>query len=245
MKATAFFLALAVSGIAADTAAFEVASIKVNGSVGQPGFLKPTPDGLMIENMPIRNCIGWAWNLPLYRISEAASGSARYDIVAKAAAATPVDRIRLMLRTLLEERFHLVVHFETKDVPVYALVSKGGLKQLHDPDPGHAAGVELASTDAGGGKHWMFHNTTLSALAGLFSAAPLGRPILDLTGLKGSFDYSFVEPPRTLVDGPLLEHILGDVFPEIQRQLGIRVEARAAPSEILIIDRVDKTPTEN
>jgi uncharacterized protein (TIGR03435 family) len=171
---------------------------------------------------------------------------AHYDVVAKAAGAIPVDQIRLMLRTLLEERFHLAVHFETKDLPVYALVlAKGGPKQLHDPEPGHEVGVELESRDAAGAKHWVFHNSPVSTLAGLFSAAPLGRPIIDMTGLKGSFDYRFVEPPWAPADGPLLEHILGDVFPEIQRQLGVRVEAKTTPMEVLIIDHVDKTPTEN
>jgi uncharacterized protein (TIGR03435 family) len=245
MKARAVFFVVCVC-VAAQKPAFEVASIKVNGSVGQPGFLKPTPDGLMIENMPMRNCIGWAWNLPLYRIPETTSSAERYDIVAKAAAATPADQIRLMLRTLLEERFHLAVHFETKDMPVYAFVlAKGGPKQLKDPEPGRGAGTKLESTDAAGGKHWVFQNAPLSALAGLFSAPQLGRPILDMTGLKGSFDYGFVEPPRASADGPVLEHIIGDVFPEIQRQLGIHVEAKATATDILVIDRVNKTPTEN
>jgi uncharacterized protein (TIGR03435 family) len=238
-------LFLAVSGLAADKPVFAVASVKVNGSVGKPGFLKPTPDGLMIENMALRNCVGWAWNLPLYQVLETGSASAHYDIVAKADGSTPVDQIRLMLRALLEERFHLVFHFEKKDMPVYALVlAKGGPKQLHDPEPGHGAGVELRSSDASG-KHWVFHNSPLAALGGLFSAAVLERPILDMTGLKGGFDYSFVETPWSPADGPLLDHILGDVFPEMQRQLGIRVEARTAPTDVLIIDRADKTPTEN
>ncbi len=245
MKATALFFAVCYC-TAAQKPAFEVASIKLNTSVGQVGYSKPTPDGIMIENLSIPSCVAWAWNLPLYRISESTEASARYDIVAKGSGPTPVDQIRLMLQTLLEERFHLRTHFETKDMPVYALVlAKGGPKQLHDPETGHGVGVELGSRDAAGQKHWVFHKAPLSILAGLFSAAALGRPILDMTGLKGGFDFGFVEPAWAPSDGPLVEHILGDVFPEMQRQLGIRVEARTAPTEILIIDKVDRTPTEN
>jgi uncharacterized protein (TIGR03435 family) len=245
MNASQFVGILLVCGVAADQGAFEVASIRVNGSMGKTGFLKPTPDGLMIENMAMRNCIAWAWNLPLYRIS-GAEGPAHFDIVAKANGLAPNEQIRLMLQSLLEERFHLVVHFEKKDIPVYALaLAKGGPKMLHDPEAGHGSGVELESTDAAGGKHWAFHNVPLSALAGLFSATVLERPILDMTGFQGAFDYNFVEPPLTPPDEPLVDHLVGDVFPEVQRQLGIRVEARAAPTDILIIDRVDKTPTEN
>src|ERR1700677_3342841 len=122
--------AACVCGAAADRPAFEVASIKVNGSVGKAGFLKPTPDGLMIENMAIRNCVAWAWNVPFYRVS-GAGDSTHFDIVAKANGPAPTDQIRLMLQTLLQERFHLAIHFEKKDIPVYALVlAKGGPKML-------------------------------------------------------------------------------------------------------------------
>lgn len=78
--------------------------------------------------------------------------------------------------------------------------------------------------------------------AGLYSAAALGRPIIDMTGLKGGFDFTFIEPP---LDGSLVDHIVGDIFPEMQRQLGIRVVAQMAPADLLIVDHLDKTPTEN
>jgi uncharacterized protein (TIGR03435 family) len=245
----ALFLASFVSGLAVDKPAFEVASIKVNGSVGESGMLKPTPDGLMIENYPMTALIAWAWNLPPYEVLappwfKGAQASAGYDIVAKAAGPAPRDQLRLMLQTLLEERFHLAVHFEKKDTPVYELVlAKGGAKALREPEPGHDTRTELGSTDAAG-KHWVFHNEPLSALAGLYSATALGRPILDRTGLTGKYDFTFVEPPGAR-DGPYGEFIVGEIFPEMQRQLGIRVEARTAPIDVLVIDRVDRNPVEN
>ena len=240
-------LAASVLAFSAEKPAFEVASIKPNASEGKPGILKPLPDGVTIESVDIRSLISWAWHLPMYQVpSPPWLKPARYDIVARAAAQSPVDQLRLMMQTLLEERFHLAVHIEKKDIPVYALVAaKGGMKQLHDPEPGHAPGMELGSTDSSGGKHWVFHNLPLSALGGLYSNAALGRPILDMTEIKGGFDFTFVEPPRIPADTPMVDYILGDVFPEIQRQLGIRVEAKTAPTDVLIIDRVDARPTEN
>jgi uncharacterized protein (TIGR03435 family) len=243
----ALFLASVVSGLAVDKPAFEVASIKLSGRAEGAGFLKPTTDGLMIENYPMPGLIAWAWNLPPYQVPEpawfkGAQASTRYDIAAKAAGPTPRDQLRLMLQTLLEERFHLVVHFEKKDMPVYELVlAKGGAKSLREPEPGNVAGMQLGSTDAVG-KHWVFHNAPLSDLAGLYSATALGRPILDGTGLTGKYDFTFVEPPG---DGPYGEFIVDEIFPEMQRQLGIRVEARTAPIGVLVIDRVDRNPVEN
>ncbi len=242
------WILLAASALAfsEEKPAFEVASIKPNVSEGKPGILKPLPDGVTIENVDIRSLISWAWHLPMYQVpSPPWLKPARYDILARADRQSPIDQLRLMMQTLLEERFHLAVHLEKKDIPVYALLmAKTGPKALHDPEAGHEPGMELASTDSAG-KHWIFHNLPLSALGGLYSNAALGRPILDMTEMKGGFDFTFVEPPRTPADTPMVDYIVGDVFPEIQRQLGIRVEAKTAPTDVLIIDRVDARPTEN
>lgn len=88
--------------------------------------------------------------------------------------------------------------------------------------------MNLDSTDATGRQHRSFHNETLSALAGLIPNG-LGRPPLDMTGLRGPFDFAFVLPPWNHAEGPLGDHVVSDVFPEIQRQSGLRVQVRTAP----------------
>jgi uncharacterized protein (TIGR03435 family) len=130
-----------------------VASIRPNNNSDGSGIIKPTPAGLTIQNASVSFCIDWAWNIQDYRVSipgslKSSADSAHYDIVAKAAGPVPIDQLRLMLRNLLVDRFHLAVHFEKRDLPVFALVvAKGGPKQLHDPAANVEKHVELASTD--------------------------------------------------------------------------------------------------
>jgi uncharacterized protein (TIGR03435 family) len=66
-----------------------------------------------------------------------------------------------------------------------------------------------------------------------------------MTWIKGAFDFTFVMPAWNRADGPLADHVVEEVFPELQSQLGLRVEAQTAPLDVLVIDRLDKTPTEN
>jgi len=73
----------------------------------------------------------------------------------------------------------------------------------------------------------------------------LSRPLLDMTGVKGSYDFAFVLPAWNRADGPLGDHVVADVFPEVQRQLGLRVEARTAPIDVLVVDHIDKLASDN
>jgi uncharacterized protein (TIGR03435 family) len=231
--------------------AFDVASIRPAQDTGDgSGIVRPTPGLLRIRNVSVEFCIQQAWSLKQYQISvpgslKSAAGQ-RYDIDAKAAGSVPKDQLMFMLRTLLTQRFHLAFHFEKRDLPVFALVvDKNWPKGMHDPASATDSGMNLDSTDSQGGKHWSFHNSTVAALAGLLSAPGLDRPVVDLTGVKDTFDFKFVEPAWNRAEGPLADHLVANVFPEVQRQLGLRVQAQTAPTDVLVIDQLDKTPVEN
>src|SRR5580700_7855082 len=97
--------------------AFAAASIKSDDHSNSAGLLRPTPGALTAGNMAVSSYIKWAWDLRGdYQLSVPASlqayARARYAIVARADGAAPIDQLRLMLQTLLMERFHLVVHSE-------------------------------------------------------------------------------------------------------------------------------------
>lgn len=172
--------------------------------------------------------------------------SPHFDIVARAAGPVSNDRLRLMTQSMLTDRFHLSVHTEKRDIPVFALiVAKDGPKQLHSPsapnDPPHA---DFDQKNTEGGRHWLFHNEPIGAVGGIISNG-LERPIVDMTGMAGKFDYTFISPLWNRDEGPLGDFTIANVFPELQRQLGLRIEARTAPADVLVIDHADKLPTAN
>jgi uncharacterized protein (TIGR03435 family) len=230
---------------------FEAASIKVFDESQQSGSLNPNAEGLTAHNLSVAFLIQWAWNVKPYELSipnalKPGMDSPHYDIVARAAGPVSNDQLRLMTQSLLIDRFHLSVHNEKRDIPVFALITaKDGPKQLHPPaSPDDSPHVDLDSKNQEGGQHWLFHNEPAGAIGGILSNG-LDRPIVDMTALAGKFDYTFILPPWNRAEGPLGDHIIANVFPELQRQLGLRIEARTAPADVLVIDRIDKTPTEN
>lgn len=113
----------------ADTAAptFEVASVKPNRT-GAPGgsFVMP-PGRFTATNIPLKVLITNAYQLSFFQVVGGPGwvGTDRFDIAAKAPDGAPPEQTRAMVRTLLKERFKLVVHMETQDTPIYALVRAG------------------------------------------------------------------------------------------------------------------------
>ena len=105
--------------------AFEAATLRPNTS-GYAGWrLQPQPGGRLTgTNVPAAALIRFAYNLPDFQISGGPGwlASDRFDVEAKAEGDPPIDQKRLMLRTLLAERFKLTVHTETRELPIYALV---------------------------------------------------------------------------------------------------------------------------
>jgi bla regulator protein blaR1 len=148
----------------------------------------------------------------------------RYDIAANADRAVPSDNVRLMLRTLLLERFHLTTHSESRLMSVYALtVGPHGAKQLRESEPDDEPGMVLDSLQDG--QRWTFRASPLRSLIGLVGRG-ITRPLIDTTGLRGRFNFTFIEPSWDRDSDTLEGHTLTDVFPEVQRQLGLKASQR-------------------
>jgi uncharacterized protein (TIGR03435 family) len=100
---------------------FDAASVRIHktGSVEEAGngpWVQTSPGGVTMRNAKLVWCVGWAYDQKDWLISGPEwTTSERYDIFAKAERAVPVAQLKLMLRTLLAERFKLVLHHETKD----------------------------------------------------------------------------------------------------------------------------------
>jgi len=144
-----------------------------------------------------------------------------------------------MLRTALEERFHLKLHREMRDMPVYALVADKKGAKLKPAENGRAF-VHGGQADESATVRHIMTRGAVSAFADSLTKVA-GRPVIDMTGLKGTFDFdlSYSELSATGAEvGPSLAHAL-------QEQLGLRLEARKMKVEVLVIDSADKMPTEN
>jgi uncharacterized protein (TIGR03435 family) len=221
---------------------FDAASIK----------LSPPPDGPVRVSMPgdhgrinytnvtMRALIRKAYGLRIYPPSPGASdplSTERYDIIAKAPGDASNEQTMQMLQSLLEDRFKLAVHKETKELPVYALiVNKGGPKFREVKDDGSAAEIGGRS-----GYQITGHHVSMKALAGALQGY-VADPVVEMTGLTGIFDINLefsadesLAPNAT--SGP-------SIFTAVQEQLGLKLEARKGPVEVVVIDHVEK-PSEN
>jgi uncharacterized protein (TIGR03435 family) len=179
--------------------------------------------------------------------------SDRFDVVAKASQGTPVATVRLMLQKLLEDRFHLVVHREEKVMKVYSMVvAKGGAK-LAEAKGGDQVCVPSIGND--NVYHRECHNMTMAELAEqLPTYAPRffeGRPVVDATNVQGAWDFRLDWTPLSgglagLQAAPGQEFDTGTtIFSTMEKRLGLKLEQREQSMTIIVIDQVDRVPTEN
>jgi uncharacterized protein (TIGR03435 family) len=237
------FMSCGASGQSVEGApAFDVASVKRTQHSRNADGLSisdvkiASPGRLVATNASLDECIRWAYEAKEYQISGPDwlnSDAASYDIEAKAPPNTPAKQIRLMMQTLLAERFKLVLHRETRVLPVYALVVAKNGPKLQEVNSEGGAGLSSE-----GGPNGVRVTSPKAAMAGLAHRLSLdvGRPVLDRTELKGFFRIT-LEWSRE-GDGP-------SIFAAIQEQLGLKLEGTKAPIEILVIDRAQRAPTYN
>jgi uncharacterized protein (TIGR03435 family) len=193
-----------------------------------------------MRNVPLRYAIEWAYDLKDYEISgpEWIKADDRYNIVANAPGASEAQ-MRQMLQTLLVQRFQMKLHRETKELAVYALVPGKGAPKVKEAPANEETG--FSSTPAG----ISFKHQPISRFTFMLTRR-MDRPVLDLTGLAGFYDFTVDlsglgfngQPPAADTDGPT-------VFTAVQNDLGLKLEARKHPVEILVVDSVSKAPIEN
>jgi uncharacterized protein (TIGR03435 family) len=238
-------------GQAADAPAFEVASVKMNatGSGEGPGrgreIITPSPAGVTMKNVHLKSVVQWAYHLQAIQVSGPSwLDDNRYDIVAKTAGETPGERQRVMMQTLLAQRFKLTFHRETKEMPAYVFtVAKGG----HKLKPSDSEG-EMEVKPSGSGKMAAaFTHVTLAQLSEM-AQSPLQGVVVDQTGLKGSYDFTLDMSPF-MGGGDFrptgIEDVITMIIQAANEQLGIKIEQKKVPSELLIVDHVEKVPVEN
>jgi uncharacterized protein (TIGR03435 family) len=234
-------IALCVASLLAQAQAppaFEAASIKPtqHGRDGQgwshSSIDVPNPGRFVAENSSLDELIRYAYDLKEYQISGPSwlnDDSVCYDITATTPGASEAQ-IRVMLQTLLADRFHLEAHREKRTRPVYNLVAvKSGAKlQL---TTSHREGPSVQSNGGQNGGTFKATNVSMADFAYQLSRH-LKEPVFDHTGLMDRYDFS-------------LQYDEAGLLTVVQQQLGLRVESVKAPVDVLIIDRINRVPTGN
>ena len=244
--------------------AFDVASVKPAPPPTEGKFMVQMggdPGMVDYKNVSLKTLIARAHEMKDYQVSGPDwLDSARFDVVAKIPPNTPPGQVPLMLQTLLAERFKLTAHREQKVMPVYAMVvGKNGPKlKPVDGEPGGRMRMSIGPRG-----RQMSGPTTMSALAGGLSQM-LDRPVVDLTELKGTYDIDLEWVPDEREGGGMMAKMKamaeaastdahGDplgpnglsLFGALQDKLGLRMEARKSPVDIVVVDSAQQVPTEN
>jgi uncharacterized protein (TIGR03435 family) len=238
-------LLLAGFSAAAQTPAFDVASIKRSDATA-PVAVKISGYHIATTGTSLEFLIGWAYDMHADCILNRPSwlDNVRYDVVANGTAEArnvrpqpdqPTELMQMM-QTLLVQRFKLVTHRENRQIPMYALVvAKAGHKLHLGEDTGASPQNPFSMPGAG---HLTGTQVSTPMLAKALSHQ-LTRTVQDQTGLRGYFDFDLKwEPTDSTVIGASL-------FTALQEQLGLKVEARKGPVEVLIIDHIENAPSAN
>lgn len=243
-----FLLALSAINCFAQEPAFEVASVKASDRAGDDlnelnvgrELIRTSPGSLTINGASLRVCIEWAYDIAPFQIEGPAwLKDVGFDILAKSADPVDDEHLRLMLRKLLAERFGLRVHLDRREMQVYELtLAKGGPKF-------HESTTEGPPFFGNQGKGAMLaQHVSMSDLAEKISE-PLGRPVMDATGLKGRYDIHIDASAYMGSAGNGQMDVMSLLFTALQQQLGLKLESRKDTPRILVIDNVEKSPTEN
>lgn len=194
---------------------------------------------LIVRNDALYGLITWAWKVKSYQIVGLPKWAEdeRYDIDAKAPndAPTTQEAGRKMMEMLLAERFHLKIHRETRELPVYDLVVMKGGPKFHESAPD-----ALPEMGSGGPRGWNQLRATANTMAQLaeqLSIRPeVGRPVIDKTGLAGRYDYTLkYSVGLSSSDDPEIP----PTFAALPDQLGLKLEPSKANIEVLVVESAE------
>ncbi len=239
-------LAIAINGAgleAQSCSKFDVASIKLNTSGLGGGYPELAPGGRRFSaaNQLMIEFIIFAYGVSPLQISGIPSSffRERYDIEATCDQPIVQEQLPHMLQVLLAERFHLSIHRETKEQPVYFLIVGKGGPRLH---------AALPESDKRGfkqsGYSFTFTNASMSDLAGLLSQLA-GRKVLDRTGLGGQYDFKLSYAPDLGgadrdTGSPTVNRLPDSVSIALREQLGLALESEKSQVEFIVVDRLDR-----
>ncbi len=226
---------------------FEVADIRPSRP-GQTEEANLDNGRIDAKGLVLRDLVAFAYNVEPDRVrGEKWIETERFDIHAKSALTESDDTFRVMVQNLLADRFHLKVHKEEQPVDVYALTASSKPK-LKPADPASRSTCKIANID--GMRNIACQNTPMALFAGKLRGAAgpyIGHPVVDLTNLTGAYDFTvswtpFARFARKSSDD---NTVVLTVFEALDRQLGLKLSTQKHPMPVVVIDHIDRQPTEN
>ena len=258
---------------------FEVASVKVNKTGQLSRLFQPQPGGRFnVTNMPLRGLVQFAYQVRPFQIEGGPDwmDTTAFDIVAKAPGEVPPMQpgvgppspYMLMLRSLLADRFKLVVRNETRDGPIYALtlaradgklgpqfsasttdcaaIMKEAMKPGGPPPPPPIQGDRLTCGMRIGPNRLDMGGFALSELVNGLGVL-LGRTVVNRTGLTGNYDLKLTFSREQIPGIPLPAGIqlppedpdAPSIFTALQEQAGLKLESTRGPVQMLVVDRAE------
>lgn len=260
MAAVAIAAAWIASAQSAAPPSFDVASVKSAApccAAGEWRESKAADGRIDFRYVTLKYCIAFAWRVKEFQISGPPwLGTNRFDILAKGPEGTKQDQLPEMVQSLLADRFKLQIHHETKEFSVFALVvAKDGPKLKESPaDPNAAEGASygISSSPNGAGRIEV-RRGNMTSLANTLVRL-LGRPVQDLTGLTGRYDFDLeflrddlagmVIPPGA-GGSPGTQPEFGTSLVTSLQRVGLKLEQRKPALDAIVVDSAEKTPTEN
>ena len=259
---------LVVGGAQTTRPAFEAASVKIHKSTSPLVRISTPPGRLSAVNVTLRMLIRNAYLFQDFRMSGGPGwlDSDKFDVEATAGTSVTIDQIRSMERTLLEDRFGLKTHVETRELPIYVLSVARRDGKLGDqikptgtecmplpvpagapppppPPPGPSPGGAQQCPSILAAGNFSGRKLTVTRMATALSQF-VNREVVDRTNLSGEFDFNL----RWLPDQPAapgapqwpIDAAAPSLFTALQEQLGLKLEPSRAPVEVLVIDGAEK-----
>lgn len=246
-------------------------SAKTQSQVMRPATTRG--DRYEVKNATMVDLVSLAYNTNATRVLGGPSWLEldRFDVIAKQPPKTDADAQKHMIRTLLKERFDLVVRDDTKPLPAYALTA-GKKSQLKDADGsgetgckpqssagppgegtvrlmmGNGNGAPIALTLTNGMIEFKCRNMTMTSFAdglrGMLGVNLGVNPVLDQTGLSGIYNFDLKYSVGLLGPfGTVGERIT--IFDAVEKQLGLKLEEKQVPVPVIIVEKVNQKPADN
>jgi uncharacterized protein (TIGR03435 family) len=240
-----------------DTLRFEVASFKPSPAGGRGGQIRPAQGGKRYEatNCPIRLMIQVAYRLKPEQIVGGPDwiNTDLYEMNGVAEKPSNPDELHTMLMNLLVDRCQLKFHHDTKDMAAYVLsAGKDGPQKMTPHDPTNTGDIWIDQNIQGAVKVTMNATYVDKNYFAFRLGQLMDRPVVDQTGIKGSFDFKLNYtrdlppgvPEGAQINGEPIDTSGPTVFMALKQQLGLELKAQKAPVDVIVIDHMVK-PSEN
>jgi len=206
----------------------------------------------MARNMNLKYLIQWAWNLQAKQVAGGLPwmDDARFDVAGEIDGdGVPNDRQwKIAVQNLLIERFHLQLHHEKREMQAFVLaIAKGGPKLT--PGDGNVKAHQNMGFSGAPGQTMYGNgvNASIGDFIGELQRIVMDRPVVDETGLTGVYNVQIAftrEDPGALGTTELPDKAAPNLLDALQQQLGLKLERKKAPVDVLVIDHAEQ-PGEN